>query len=140
MEHDDTRPTREQLDELVRAFYDSVRRDVELGPVFDRIVGHDWEPHLARMVEFWCTVMLNSHTFKGNVFGKHMALQGIRPGHFLRWLTLWNRHTGERFSGAALVRLRETAQGIARNLFYGFFGVFPVFVYEGDRAIGFTNE
>jgi hemoglobin len=131
---------RTQLEQLVHDFYASVRRDPELGPIFERIVGDHWGPHLARMVEFWCTVMLNSHTFKGNVFGKHMALEGIRPGHFLRWLTLWNEHTAERFAGDTLERLQDTARGIARNLFYGFFGIFPVFVRDGTRVVGFAAE
>lgn len=49
--------------------------------------------------------------------------------------TLWHRHTGHVFSGAALDRLREMAAGIARNLYYGYFGVFPIFRFEDDRAV-----
>src|SRR5690349_11078652 len=66
---------------LVNDFYTDIRRDSVLQPVFDGAIGANWEPHLERMVDFWCSVMLSSGEFKGNVYGKHMALQGIELEH-----------------------------------------------------------
>lgn len=60
--------TQESIATLVYAFYDSVRADPELGPVFNAAID-DWEPHLARMVEFWSTTMLGTKSFQGNVYG-----------------------------------------------------------------------
>lgn len=49
------------IEHLVRAFYERVRSDTMLGPVFAvRIV--DWEPHLRRMFAFWSSVALLSST------------------------------------------------------------------------------
>ena len=81
-------PTRESLTELVHGFYADVRADPLLGPVFEEALRERWEPHLARMVEFWSTVALGSKSFKGNVFAKHMALQGVTPAHFAAWVKL----------------------------------------------------
>ena len=128
-------PTREALSLLVQAFYDDVRAHPGLGPVFAAVIGDHWSVHLERMVEFWCTVMLGTHSFKGNVFGKHMQIDGVKPAHFLSWLSLWRRHTALRFEGDARDRLQQTAAGIARNLYYGYFGVFPRFRYEGTAAV-----
>src|SRR5690349_20593894 len=80
---------RSSITALVHQFYDDVRADPVLGPVFDGAIGDHWDTHLERMVEFWSTVMLGSHNFQGNVFGKHMALQGIEPDHFRRWLAMF---------------------------------------------------
>ena len=71
---------------LVHRFYDDVRADPELGPVFSNAIGEHWDTHLARMVDFWSNVMLGVKGFQGNVFGKHMALQGVEARHFERWL------------------------------------------------------
>ncbi|MBH9578701.1 group III truncated hemoglobin [Inhella sp. 1Y17] len=128
-------PSREELHELVHAFYRDVRASPELGPLFDSVIAEAWPSHLDRMVEFWCTVMRASHSFRGNVFGKHMAIQGVQAQHFLEWLTLWRTHTAQRYSGSVLERLQETAAGIGRNLYYGYFGQFPMFRYEGVRAV-----
>ncbi|OZB16084.1 MAG: preprotein translocase, partial [Rhodobacterales bacterium 34-62-10] len=40
------------LRNLVHTFYDKVRRDVTLGPIFAARIT-DWGPHLERMVAFW---------------------------------------------------------------------------------------
>jgi regulator of cell morphogenesis and NO signaling len=50
------------------------------------------DTHLERMVEFWSTVALGTRSFKGDVFGKHMAVDGVAPRHFAVWLRLWGQH------------------------------------------------
>jgi hemoglobin len=124
------------IEALVHGFYDDVRRDELLAPVFEAVIGKDWDPHLVRLVEFWCTAMLGTRSFRGNVYGKHMALDGVRPEHFLRWITLWHRHTDRLFSDEIAEELLRTAHGIGRNLFHGFFGELPRFVMRDGVAVG----
>jgi len=131
---------RTKIETLVHDFYRDIGRDDLLGPLFTGIIGDDWSVHLARMVEFWSTVMLGTRSFRGNVFGKHMAVAGVRPEHFLRWLTLWHRHTNRLFGTETAAELQRTAHGIARNLFYGFFGEFPTFVMRDGVAVGHVPE
>ena len=45
---------------LVHGFYAKVRQDAELGPIFDRVIGDDWDNHLAKMCDFWSSVMLTT--------------------------------------------------------------------------------
>ncbi|MEO6972514.1 MAG: group III truncated hemoglobin [Rhodoferax sp.] len=108
--------------ELVHTFYADVRSDRILGPTFDVVIGDRWGPHLARMVEFWCTVMLETRSFKGNVLAKHMAVSGVTPEHFARWLAYWFSRTSEFFTPAAAVVLQRAALGIAKMLYRGYFG------------------
>ena len=91
-------PSVESLTELVHGFYAAVRADALLGPVFENALRDRWEPHLARMVDFWSTVALGSKRFRGNVFGKHMALQGVTPAHFAVWVRLWGEQTERLFA------------------------------------------
>lgn len=117
--------TRADIHDLVHAFYADVRADAQLGPVFARTLPADWQPHLERMVEFWCTVLLGTRSFKGNVYARHMALPGLEPAHFKRWLALWRQHTRRRLEAGHAHELWHTASGIARNLQLGYFGAWP---------------
>ena len=121
---------------LVHTFYRDVRADELLGPLFDHAIGDDWGPHLSRMVDFWSTVFLGAHSFRGNVFGKHMDLGlRVRQEHFLRWLTLWSRATSSLFDMGIASELQDIAQRVARNLYYGFFGQFVTFVTQDGEVV-----
>lgn len=113
---------RDSIATLVHDFYTDIRRDSLLQPIFDGAIGADWEPHLARMVDFWCSVMLSSAEFKGNVYGKHMALQGVEAEHFRRWLGLFEAHVRRLFAPEVAEGFMAAAKRIAASLQYGFFG------------------
>lgn len=127
-------PCTENLTELVHSFYADVRADALLGPVFEEALRDRWEPHLGRMVDFWSTVALGSKSFSGNVFSKHMALQGVTPAHFTAWVRLWGQHTDRLFEPDVARELQITAHGIARNLFQGYFGTRPEFSHREDHT------
>lgn len=118
--------TRADLARLVLAFYADVLVDEQLGPVFAPFTGEHWPHHLDRMVEFWCTTLLHTRSFRGNVLRKHVdLLPQLQPAHFGRWLDLWERHTDRALSRGDAARLQATARGIARNLHLGCFGSLP---------------
>lgn len=134
MSENPTALTRAQLHDLVHAFYADVRADTALGPVFDAAIGEHWTHHLERMVEFWSSLMLGSRGFSGNVYGKHMALEGVEPGHFERWMTHWHHHT-RHFAPDDRQRLRQAAQTIGRSLFLGFFNRSAEFIAGDDGRV-----
>jgi hemoglobin len=88
----------EQIAILVDTFYARVRQDEMLGPVFERVVGDAWEPHLAKMRAFWSSLVLASGRYKGNPMMAHLRLlPRIGEHHFERWLSLWRQTTAELF-------------------------------------------
>lgn len=107
---------------LVNEFYDDIRKDEQLSPVFQAAIGDNWTPHLDRMVDFWSTVMLGSRSFQGNVFGKHMLITGVQPEHFVRWLQLFEAHTTRLFAPVDALEFQTVARRIGASLQYGFFG------------------
>ena len=115
-------PTPESIAQLVHGFYADVRRDPLLGPVFENALYGQWDTHLQRLVDFWSSVALGTRSFKGDVFGKHMAVDGVAPEHFAVWLRLWGQHTERVFAPEVARELQTVAHGIARNLFRGYFG------------------
>lgn len=114
--------TEESIRVLVDTFYDGVRRDDVLAPVFEQALHGDWAGHLPRMYDFWSTVLLGSSRFQGNVFGKHMALAGIGREHFVRWLSLFKSTVTQVFAGQAAAEILLVADRIAGSLQLGYFG------------------
>jgi hemoglobin len=111
----------EMIRQLVHAFYDKVRVDTELGPVFDRVIGQDWDAHLEKMCDFWSSVMLTSGRYKGSPMLAHMRLKMITQAHFVRWLSLFRATAAELFApGIAQVFILR-AENIARSLQLGMF-------------------
>ena len=102
------------LRDLVHRFYEKVRCDAELGPVFEARIA-DWEPHLDRMVAFWSSVALMTGRYHGAPMPAHATLP-VTWTHFDRWLTLFRATASEVCppKGAALVV--ERAERIARSL------------------------
>jgi hemoglobin len=112
----------ESIATLVHTFYDEVRADPILAPAFNAAIGEHWAPHLERMVQFWSTTMLKTKSFQGNVFGKHMALNGITPEHFQRWLMMFEATAARLFAPAVANEFTLVARRIAASLQFGFFG------------------
>ena len=83
------RATESEIRDLVFTFYDRVRQDEDLGPVFDGTLEGRWEPHLEKMCDFWSGVLLATGRFRGDPVRAHMDVSGIRPAHFERWLELF---------------------------------------------------
>jgi hemoglobin len=106
---------------LVHGFYGKIRADAELGPIFDRAIGEDWDAHLAKMCDFWSSVMLTSGRYKGNPMIVHMRLKMVRPEHFARWLALFGETAGELTPPAIAAQFRARSELIARSLQMGMF-------------------
>ena len=106
----------EGLDEvklLVDTFYDKVRHNELLAPVFNARIADGWQRHLEKMYTFWQTVLLGEHTYFGSPFPPHANLP-VDHAHFAQWLTLFQETIQELFSGEkadeALWRAQKMAE------------------------------
>ncbi len=76
--------------DLVHGFYDEVRNDPLIGPMFDaHIASEAWPVHLAKMCDFWSSVVLKSGRYDGRPLPPHMAIGNISDAQFERWLILF---------------------------------------------------
>ena len=105
---------------LVHGFYARVRDDGELGPIFNRVIT-DWDEHLAKMCDFWSSVMLLTGRYKGNPMIAHMRLKTVRPEHFERWLTLFRATAADLCDPHTAALFVAKAENIARSLQMGMF-------------------
>ncbi|MGL5111009.1 MAG: group III truncated hemoglobin, partial [Flavobacterium sp.] len=53
---------------MVNTFYDNVRKDTSIGPVFNEKIGDRWPEHLEKMYRFWQTILFEVHTYSGSPF------------------------------------------------------------------------
>jgi len=83
---------------LVNTFYDKVREDTLIGPIFNERIKDSWPQHLAKMYTFWQTVLLGDHTYYGSPFPPHAQLP-VDHRHFQKWLSLFSATLNELFSG-----------------------------------------
>lgn len=81
--------TEPMIKDLVHNFYDKIRNDSELGPIFNETIQNNWPEHLDRMCTFWGSIALKTGAYKGRPVPKHMALKGLTPDHFKIWLRLF---------------------------------------------------
>jgi len=77
------------LSRMVDEFYDRVRADARLGPIFESAIGEDWGPHLRKMKAFWAAVALSAGGYSGRPVPVHRALTDVEPRDFDRWLGLF---------------------------------------------------
>jgi len=107
---------------LVDHFYEKVRREPLIGPIFNAAV-HDWDEHKRLLTSFWCSVALGAHSYRGNPMAAHRP-HPIRVEHFDRWLALWQETCLEELGEEHAARMTDYAQRIGRSLKYGL-GIHP---------------
>lgn len=113
------------LARLVPAFYSRIRADAELGPIFNKAVD-DWPEHLAKLTDFWSSVMLNSGRYQGNPVAVHRRhADHITPELFDRWLGIWHQTTDELMTTDAAAALQAKAGMIAESLKLALFFKLP---------------
>jgi hemoglobin len=109
--------TVDDVDELVKRFYQAAIPDPQLGPIFEAF-GVDWSVHIPKLVAFWCRELLGVPGYTGRPVGAHGPVLDARPfggPEIDRWVELWSETVDERFTGeiAALARRRAGLAGAA---------------------------
>ena len=97
---------------LVDAFYEKVRRDELLSPIFNERIQDRWPQHLEKMYSFWQTVLLNEKTYYGSPFPPHAQLP-VNHSHFQRWMRLFIETTDALFDGKKAEEAKWRAEKMA---------------------------
>ena len=77
------------LEDGVARFYDLVRDDDLIGPIFFGAV-HDLPGHMKTMVNFWSRMTLGTERYTGMPLPPHVKFN-LQPEHFERWLAIWKQ-------------------------------------------------
>ena len=93
---------------LVDTFYDYVRQDRLLAPIFQEHLHNNWGPHLEKMYAFWNAALFGVRGYVGNPFARHASML-VSSEHFEQWLTLFNRAVANHFEGPVADDARRRA-------------------------------
>ena len=102
----------EHIKKLVDTFYEKVRKDELLAPIFNERIQSRWSQHLEKMYTFWQTLLLNERTYFGSPFPAHanLPVSGI---HFKRWMELLTQTVDELFTGEKATEAKWRAEKMA---------------------------
>lgn len=90
--------TIEDIRLLVDTFYGRARLDDLVGLIFNDTIKDRWPEHLAKLYNFWQTVLLNVQSYSGSPFMAHAKLPVDKP-HFERWIQLFHGTIDDLFVG-----------------------------------------
>lgn len=115
--------TREDIEVLVHSFYEKIRKDDILGPIFNTHIPEDgWYEHLMNITDFWETNLFNVPRYKGSPTQKHINVDinsnyTISQVHFGKWLQLWFESIDEMYIGDYALRAKDTARKMSTKQF-----------------------
>ena len=113
--------SKEDLVVLVNTFYERVRKDTLLGPIFNTVIGDDWSQHLPTMYSFWNTVLFGAADYKGQAIGVHIAIDKqmpLEPKHFEAWISYWRDTVDQLFEGPNARLVKEKAYTMLQLIQY----------------------
>lgn len=108
--------TRNDIEFFLKAFYEKVKSDKNIGIIFTEIVPINWEHHIPIITDFWETILLDNPVYKKNAMEVHYAINRIFPlakKHFDAWLNIFNSTLDEMYSGEKVELAKKRAKGIA---------------------------
>lgn len=114
---------REDVNNLINAFYAKIRKDDLLGPIFNgHIAVEKWPEHLDKLTDFWESNLFGVAKFKGNPTQKHVNVDrnlnhAIAPSHFEHWLMLWHETIDEMYAGDRAIKAKNAVVNIASAQF-----------------------
>jgi hemoglobin len=106
--------TEADVRQLVDAFYEQVRGDALLNPIFADVAKVDWVHHLPKMYAFWNGLILGQPGYTGRPFPLHAVLP-VQRIHFERWLELFKATVDTHFAGEGAERAKNAAASIAHT-------------------------
>lgn len=115
--------TRKDISILVHAFYDRIREDELLGPIFNgHIAEEKWPVHLNKLTDFWESNLFGAASFSGSPSKKHIQVDTnvghtINQAHFAHWLELWFESIDGMFEGTMAFKAKESARKMATGQF-----------------------
>jgi hemoglobin len=103
--------------EVIAAFYEKVKRDPALGPVFNTIIGDDWDAHLEKITSFWLFVTRLGTGYRTRDFmPAHVRHAAIRASLLPQWLHLFRETVNDVCPPPAAKVLIEIAEGMADSI------------------------
>jgi len=100
-------------------FYSQAFADPIIGFMFTDVANADLSEHVDLNSKFWASILFKEGSYQGNAMQKHVDLNSkvvLKPGHFTRWLYLFEKSLDSQFSGENADLMKERARMIAESI------------------------
>lgn len=107
---------RDDIELLIRSFYDKVKTDATIGYIFTDIFHVNWEKHFPVMFDFWENVLFFTGGYNGNPLQIHQHINNVVPlttAHFNQWNKLFAETVDELFEGTKAMLAKQRALSIS---------------------------
>lgn len=112
---------RQDINQLVSAFYKKAIADDTIGHIFTDIAKLNLEAHLPIICDFWESILLGNPVYRGNPMLKHLELAeqtALTQVHFESWLAMWEQTVRELFAGERAELAVQRAKDIGRLMLF----------------------
>ncbi|GHA02181.1 hypothetical protein GCM10008090_09330 [Arenicella chitinivorans] len=110
---------RTDIEDIVARFYADMLKDPIVGFIFTDVAKIELDHHLPVIVNFWMDVVFGGRHYDGNPLRKHLELHQkipLRPGHFTRWLYLFERAVDAQHAGDNADKMKQRAEMVAKSI------------------------
>ena len=110
---------REDLLQLMKAFYSKMMKDEQIGYIFTDVAELDLTHHLPLLADFWNNSLFHKGGYKNNVVQIHKNLNDkevLTPEHFNRWQFLLGETIDENFAGEVAEKMKLRASQIGMTI------------------------
>ena len=114
---------RDDIDELMRVFYERAMADATIGYVFTDVAKLDLDHHLPIIGDFWETMLFRTGDYARHgrnplqVHGELAEKTPLLAKHFRRWLEIFEASIDELFAGDRADFLKMRANAIGNRMF-----------------------
>lgn len=105
---------RQDIIKIVDSFYNKIRQDELIGPIFTVQAKVNWDEHLPKLYNFWDDLLFGENNYQGRPFPPHFKLN-LKIEHFERWLKLFIETIDENYAGLKADEMKNRALRIALN-------------------------
>ena len=113
---------RQDIETLLRRFYEQAIPDPTIGKFFTEVAHLDLETHLPKIANFWEQMLFQRAVYSGLPMHAHLVLNSkepMLPEHFERWLTLWENTVDQMFTGEKAKIAKARARMVAKSFGLG---------------------
>jgi hemoglobin len=113
---------RQDIETLLRRFYEQAIPDPVIGKFFTQVTHLDLETHLPKIANFWEQMLFQRPVYSGSPMHAHLLLNSKEPmllEHFERWLMLWEKTVDQLFAGEKAAMAKARARMVAKSFSLG---------------------
>ena len=110
---------RDDLQQIIAAFYTQLLTDPIIGFFFSDLVQLDLDTHIPKIADFWAFQLLGEKNYQGNVFEVHRQLHlkaALTEDHFHRWVFVLHSTIDKLYAGPIAEAMKLKAAMIAKKM------------------------